>query len=175
LQGRLRRIPLGTIKKTQHIRSYSHRANIHVCPFNHFILDLEREFRGNEHREITLNSSDIGSPTVAEEEAEGLGIRGRKRVKSDIQEGNNAAGSPPVDTYQHCTFTGSTQNLFYPQPSFQNPFEVWSRMGDCRTFYNPCTPMSFNPYLQGGQQMGYFLYCMPYRPVTGFEIFQQQS
>ncbi len=87
-------------------------------------------------------------------------------MKGGVWMGSNAAGSPPVDTYQHCTFTGSTQNLFYPQASFPAPMDLWSRLASCGPFYAP--GMSFNPYLSGmgvpggmGMAASYVVYCMP--------------
>lgn len=109
-----------------------------------------------------------------------MGERGRKRVKDGVC----AAGSPPADNYQHCTFTGSTQNGFYPQGSFPAPMDLWSRLASCRTFYTPT--VQFAPYvpamaMQGGMGMGgmgmpgsYLVYCMPMN-ASGAEWFPRQE
>ena len=50
----------------QHIRSYTHRANVRACPFNNCILELQAAFRGNDQREMALSSAETGLNTPAE-------------------------------------------------------------------------------------------------------------
>ena len=89
-----------------------HISNIRSSLFNNYILDVEKKFKRNQQREFTFNSNETGTPTLAEDEVEIIGSKGRKKIKEVEVVSNNGLGFSNMGTSTPSNITGSTQSLY---------------------------------------------------------------
>jgi hypothetical protein len=138
---------------------------------------LERKFKGNDQKDLTISSTESGSRDPTEESVEFLGATGRKRVKPNEEEQRQNTYYPFINQNQPFPSLSSIYNPYsFPQfPSINYPF---GEMNTYKNMYggyvNTMSYNSVNPFMHQAM-INYPLFCMPFQPTFSVDMFQQQA